>query len=90
MKHRSYPFARTVMEKHKLQIGKFKVSTSKRALSRAAVRRIRMLEPESDRLRRAKEVFLFSFYVGGINFVDLAQLRWQELRFDATGVADRL
>ena len=90
MKAASYPFARTVAEKHKLQVGKFDVTTTKRALPREAVRQLEALEPNTDRLRLAKEVFLFSFYCGGINFVDLAQLRWRELSFDATGAPDRL
>jgi hypothetical protein len=79
-----YPFARTVAEKHKFSVGKFDVSTTKRALPRDAVRRLEALEPTTDRLRLAKEVFLFSFYGGGINFVDLAQLRWRDVSFDAT------
>lgn len=90
MKATAYPFARTVAEKHKLQVGKFDVTTTKRALPREAVRQLEALEPNTDRLRLAKEVFLFSFYCGGINFVDLAQLRWRELSFDATGAPDRL
>lgn len=85
-----YPFARTVAEKHKFSIGKFDVSTAKRALPREAVERIEDLEPATDRQRLAKEVFLFSFYVGGINFVDLAQLRWQDMSFDANGQPERL
>ncbi|MDO7854419.1 site-specific integrase [Hymenobacter convexus] len=85
-----YPFARTVAEKHKFSVGKFDVSTTKRALPRAAVRRLEALEPATDRLRLAKEVFLFSFYGGGINFVDLAQLRWSDLTFDESGSPDRL
>ena len=90
MKPATYPFARTVAEKHQFQVGKFDVSTTKRALTREAVRRLEALEPATDRLRLAKEVFLFSFYGGGINFVDIAQLRWRELSFDAAGVPDRL
>jgi site-specific recombinase XerD len=85
-----YPFARTVAEKHKFSVGKFDVSTTKRALPREAVRRLEALEPTTDRLRLAKEVFLFSFYGGGINFVDLAQLRWRDLSFDANGTPERL
>jgi len=90
MKASNYPFARTVAEKHKLQVGKFDVSTTKRALPREAVRRLEALEPATDRLRLAKEVFLFSFYCGGINFVDLGQLRWRDLSFDSAGQAERL
>ena len=85
-----YPFARTVAEKHKFIVGKFDVTTTKRALPRDAVRRLEALESATDRLRLAKEVFLFSFYCTGINFVDLAQLRWRDLSFDAAGVSDRL
>lgn len=89
-KSEHYPFARTVAEKHKFQVGKFDVSTIKRALPREAVRRLEALEPATDRLRLAKEVFLFSFYCGGINFVDLAQLRWREVNFDEAGQPERL
>jgi len=85
-----YPFARTVAEKHKFSVGKFDVSTTKRALPRDAVRRLEALEPATDRLRLAKEVFLFSFYGGGINFVDLAQLRWRDVSVDMTGQPERL
>lgn len=80
MKLEVYPFARTVAEKHKFSVGKFDVSTSKRAISRDAVRRLEALGPTTDRLKLAKDVFLFSFYCGGINFVDLAQLRWRDIQ----------
>ncbi|MGI4831874.1 MAG: site-specific integrase [Janthinobacterium lividum] len=79
MKASSYPFARTVAEKHKLQVGKFDVSTAKRAVSRDELRRLESLKATTDRQRLAKDVFLFSFYSGGINFVDLSQLRWRDL-----------
>jgi integrase len=85
MKPTAYPFARTVAEKHKLQVGKFDVSTAKRAVSRDELRRLESLQPISERQRLAKDVFLFSFYAGGVNFVDLAQLRWRDLSGEATG-----
>lgn len=75
----TYPFARTVAERHKFQVGKFDVSTAKRAISRDELRKLEALQPSTDRQRLAKDVFLFSFYCGGINFVDLAQLRWRDL-----------
>lgn len=84
MKAASYPFSRTVAEKHKMQVGKFDVSTAKRAISRDELRRLEALQPVSERQRLAKDVFLFSYYVGGINFVDLAQLRWRNLGGEAT------
>ncbi|KAA9338730.1 site-specific integrase [Hymenobacter busanensis] len=80
-----YPFARTAAERHKFSVGKFDVSTAKRAISREALRRLEALTPATERLQRAKNVFLFSFYCGGINFVDLAQLRWCDLAVGETG-----
>jgi integrase len=79
MKADSYPFARTVAEKHKFTVGKFDVSTAKRAISREELRRLEALEPTKERQQLAKDVFLFGFYCGGINFVDLGQLRWKDL-----------
>jgi site-specific recombinase XerD len=91
MKAEAYPFARTVAEKHKLQVGKFDVSTAKRAISREELRCIETLEPATERQKLAREVFLFSFYCGGINFVDLGQLRWRDLSgSDANGHPQRL
>ncbi|QKG54373.1 site-specific integrase [Hymenobacter sp. BRD67] len=91
-KPESYPFARSVAEKHKFSVGKFDVSTAKRAISRADLRRLEALQPTTARQRLAKEVFLFSFYGGGINWVDLAQLRWRDLSGEApsTGYPERL
>lgn len=95
-----YPFARNVAEKYKFSVGQFDTSTEKRAISRDEIRRIEAFEPierhtgkwatikntaEIERLRRAKHVFLFSFYCGGINFVDLAQLRWSNFDSDENG-----
>ncbi len=85
MKATAYPFARTVAEKHKLQVGKFDVSTAKRAISREELRKLEALPPANERQHLAKNVFLFSYYVGGINFVDLAQLRWRNLSGEAVG-----
>ena len=84
-----YPFARNVAERHKFSVGKFDVSTVKRAIPREAVRRLEYLQPTSDRLRLAKDIFLFSFYCGGINYVDLGQLRWRDISQDDAG-AQRL
>ncbi len=86
-----YPFARNVADKHKFSVGKFDVSTAKRAISREELRRLEALAPTTARHQLAKDVFLFSFYCGGINFVDLAQLRWQDLSgADENGQPQRL
>ena len=85
MKLEQYPFARNAAEIHKFSIGKFNLNTTKRAISRDAVRRFEALLPETDRQRLAMDVFLFSFYCGGINFVDLAQLRWRDVQTSEEG-----
>lgn len=94
LKADSYPFARNVTEKHKFLVGKFDLDTQKRAISREDIRKIEAYEyvgkhtgkwarmeneAEQQRVIRAKHVFLFCFYCGGINFVDLAQLRWKNV-----------
>jgi integrase len=90
----SYPFARNTAETHKFQIGKFKLTTKKRAISKADIRKIEAYQPEpytgpyaslrdsSGRLLLAKDLFLFSYYCGGINFVDISALRWSNIGTD--------
>jgi site-specific recombinase XerD len=81
----SYPFARSRAEQHKFSVSKFDLTTRKRALPREDLRRLELLQPATRRQQLAKDAFLFSFYCGGINFVDLAQLRWQDLKGQAAG-----
>ncbi|MBJ6111777.1 site-specific integrase [Hymenobacter sp. BT523] len=92
MKETDYPFSRSPAEKHKFQVGKFDVSTKKRAIGRDVLRRLENLEPVDERQRLAKDLFLFSFYAGGINFIDLVQLRWRDLDevAEETGYPERL
>lgn len=80
-----YPFARNRAEQHKYSLSRFDLSTRKRALPRAELRKLEQLEPTISRHRLAKDAFLFSYYAGGINFVDLAQLRWRDVSGAATG-----
>lgn len=100
MKANSYPFARNAAERHKFSVGKFDTSTRKRAIGRDKLRLIEAFIPtgsatgkwanqknaaEVQRFTLARNVFVFSFYVGGINFVDLAKLRWGDIDNDAEG-----
>ncbi len=90
----SYPFARNTAETHKFQIGKFNLTTTKRAISKADIRKIEAYQPEpytglyaslrdtTERQLLAKDLFLFSYYCGGINFVDMATLRWKNIGTD--------
>ncbi|RCR71272.1 site-specific integrase [Larkinella punicea] len=86
-----YPFARNAAEKYKFHIGKFDTSTSKRAINRAEIRKIEEYEPtgatkyDVERLQLAKDVFLFSYFCGGINFVDIAALRWSNIASNLNG-----
>ncbi|MBD2752029.1 site-specific integrase [Spirosoma validum] len=98
----NYPFARNTTEKHKFSVGKFNTSTRKRAITRADIRKIEAYQPtyiytgkyaeqknriETERMQRAKDVFLFSFFAAGINFVDLCQIRWKNITTDEKGIA---
>lgn len=72
----AYPFSRNAADRHKFSVSKFDTTTTKRAISREEIRRLESYEPTNARLQLAKDVFLFSYYGAGINFVDLAQLKW--------------
>lgn len=90
----SYPFARNTAENHKFQIGKFDTRTTKRAISKTDIRKIEAYQPPQEngkyatlrntqeRLQLTKDLFLFSYYCGGINFVDMAALRWSNIGTD--------
>jgi site-specific recombinase XerD len=57
-----------------------RIKTRKRAISREDFRKIEDLElNEKSRLFHSRNYFIFSFYAGGINFVDLAQLKWANI-----------
>lgn len=93
----TYPFARTVADRHKFSVSKFDTTTQKRAISRDDVRKIEAYTPQPDtapyhalrqrewRLYLAKHLFLFSFYTGGMNFVDLSKLRWRDIETGSDG-----
>lgn len=91
-KSEHYPFSRSEAERHKFQVGKFNVNTRKRYLTREDVRRLENLLLTTERHRRAQEIFTFSFYTGGMSFVDLAGLRWSDLsgQHPETGHSERV
>jgi len=92
-----YPFARNTAETGKFSVGKFDVKTTKRAINKADIRKIETFQPEpyqgpyaslrdtSDRQLLARDLFLFSYYCGGINFVDMAGLTWANIVTDLHG-----
>ena len=54
--------------------------TTKRAISADVVRRILMFKTENQSLRKAIDMFMFSFYTRGMAFVDMAYLTSKNLR----------
>ena len=54
-----------------------RIKTRKRAISRDDFRKIETFEiDENSRLFHSRNYFTFSFYAGGINFVDISHLKW--------------
>lgn len=53
--------------------------TQKRALPLEAIQRIRQLQPDSPQLIFARDMFLLSFYLRGMSFVDMAYLKRSDI-----------
>ena len=70
----NYPF-------HDFKISKFDVSTSKRAISKEEIQLIMNVDLTGERgyIQFAKEVFVFSYLCGGINFTDLSNLKAENI-----------
>lgn len=77
-------FAETDNPFKQYNIGRFWKPTRKRAITKEDVRKIQSLElPESTEsysLSFARDMFLFSYYVAGINFKDIATLRYSDIQ----------
>lgn len=63
----SYPFRR-------FSVGKLHQETLKRSISKKEVNKIANYHPKNDYQRLAIDIFTFTYYEGGINFVDIAYL----------------
>lgn len=80
---KQYPFRQRITDKEKYQIKKEK--TRKRAISKEHMQLIENYQPGKDAsklLIKARMYFLFSFYIRGINFVDMAHLRVRNIDND--------
>ncbi len=66
----NYPF-------NDFKVGKFDVSTSKRAISKDDILLIKQtdLSNEKESVQFARDIFIFSYLCGGINFTDIANLK---------------
>jgi Site-specific recombinase XerD len=63
-----YPF-------DEFKISKFDTTTQKRAISKEDVAKIMSVNLSDSRQKFARDVFVFSYLCGGINFVDIANLK---------------
>ena len=79
VKRENYPF-------HKFKVSKFTEQTAKRALPKQAIQMIAALDLHeithyhSPHLDLGRDLFLFSYYSCGINLVDMAKLRYNNIK----------
>jgi len=77
-----YPFGGKSEQPMKFWIGQFKTVTRKRAIGEAPIRKIINLEidpvKEAD-MFNARNYFMLSYYMGGIQWADLIQIRWNDI-----------
>lgn len=62
----SYPFKKYTLKRE---------ATRKRAITQSDIAKLKEVEPQTERQRRAKDYFLMSFYLMGVSFIDLAFLK---------------
>jgi integrase len=68
-----YPFKKFSLSKYS------KIKTEKRAISKGDIYEIIGLKIKQDNLIFARNIFLFSYYCRGMNFTDIAYLRWKDI-----------
>ncbi|MGC4034448.1 MAG: site-specific integrase [Chitinophagaceae bacterium] len=68
-----YPFKRFSLTKYA------KIKTEKRAISKADIEKIKAKELKDEKLEFARDIFLFSYYCRGMNFTDIAALKWEHI-----------
>jgi integrase len=73
MKREQYPF-------EDYSLGKFSTLTEKRAMHKEDLQKIAALNLDpTSKLRIARDYFLFSYYGQGMNFRDMAMLKWKQI-----------
>ena len=67
-----------------ISFSKFRrIRTKKRAISKEEIKKLAKLKiKDNTRLINARNYFLFSFYNRGINFIDMAFLKWEDIKHD--------
>jgi integrase len=69
-----YPFKNFSLAKYS------NIKTDKRAISKTDIEKIKKVKLRKPNLLLAKHLFLFSFYCRGMNFVDMAFLKWKDIK----------
>ena len=68
---------------NRFKVGRYWKPTRKRAISKEDILKIKAIELPKDgnsfSLEFARDIFLFSYYTAGINFKDIATLRWSDI-----------
>src|SRR5690606_4216036 len=65
------------------KISKFKVLGVKKALIRDEMKLMECIDVEKyPHLRNTRNYLIFSYYTGGMNFVDLMKLKWENIQGD--------
>ena len=69
----AYPFK-------EFSVAKFNTATKKRAITKEEIKSIEKLELDpTSSLSESRHIFIFSYYCRGINFKDIAALKWKNL-----------
>ncbi len=66
----------------RFNIARIRNETMKRSLSKEQLQQLIKYEPPSESQKKAKMVFLFSFYARGINLMDILQLTYKNIEND--------
>ncbi len=72
----------------RFKVGKFWKPTRKRAITKEDVLKLKGLELSGNNpadLDFARDIFLFSYYTAGINFKDIATLKWNDIHRQRAG-----
>lgn len=67
-----YPF-------HTYKVSKLQTNTNKRALTKSHIKKIQNYHPTNSSQQLSLDIFMFSYLMGGINFVDIALLSKQNI-----------
>jgi len=76
-KRAAYPF-------NDYKVSKFNIKTKKRAIPKQVIKSIMNLDlsKESDYLQFSRDLFIFSYLCGGMNFTDMANLKYSNINDD--------